>query len=339
MSSKIGKISVIIPVYNAEKYLARCVDSLLSQTYGDLEIIIIDDGSKDGSGALIDGYAERDGRITAVHKENGGVSSARNLGLKQAHGEYIAFIDADDYVKENYIEVLYKSAKENGADMACCGCVWLIDGDADKDFNTVKTNRVLTDRAEYFLDVLEEKEFYNRVVWGKIIKAEMAKALSFDTDIKYGEDTLYMLKLFSKSPKAALTSYVGYYYIQNTEGAMGSAGMCNPALKMQHIICYRYMFSQREGLPENVYGGVVNYYAKNICGTISVCLKQKTKDDYNRYKGQLLSYANEVKPYKKYVQRYFKIRLSLFRRTPNLYWAVFHLVRRRYHVMRYGKNA
>ena len=97
------KISVIVPVYNAEKYLHRCIDSILSQTFTDFELLLIDDGSKDGSGAICDEYAAKDNRVRVFHKENGGVSSARNLGLDNACGEWVTFVDADDYVRPSYL--------------------------------------------------------------------------------------------------------------------------------------------------------------------------------------------------------------------------------------------
>lgn len=98
------QISVIVPVYNAERYLHRCVDSILSQTFSNFELLLINDGSKDSSGAICDEYAAKDPRVRVFHKENGGVSSARNLGLDNACGEWIAFVDSDDWISENYLE-------------------------------------------------------------------------------------------------------------------------------------------------------------------------------------------------------------------------------------------
>lgn len=318
MSDNIGKISVIIPVYNAEKYLEKCVNSLLKQTYGDLEIILIDDGSKDGSGALMDGYAEKDERVTVVHKENGGVSSARNLGLQKARGEYIAFIDADDYVANDYFEVLYSEALSSGADIVCCDCEWIVDGKKYDEVKMVSKRRIVTEKSDYYFDVATQDEFYNRVVWGKIIKAEFAKKFSFEKDIKYGEDTLYMFNILSLSPKCLLTEYVGYYYIQNTNGAMLVAGDCNPLVKIQQLASYRYLFLTCDDVTEKARAAIIDLYAHMILGAVVVCFRQKTKECYKKYKPQLLSCANEVKPYKKYVQRYFRMSLTFFRKTPGL---------------------
>ena len=100
-------ISVIVPVYNVEKYLNKCIDSIINQTYKNLEIILVDDGSQDSSGKICDEYTKKDNRIKVIHKENGGVSSARNIGLNNATGEWIAFIDADDWVDEEYLQTLF----------------------------------------------------------------------------------------------------------------------------------------------------------------------------------------------------------------------------------------
>ena len=113
-------ISVIIPVYNVEAYLERCVDSVLSQTYKDLEIILVDDGSTDKSISICDAYAKKDQRIKVIHKENGGLSDARNAGLDMFNGNYVTFIDSDDWIEEDYIEYLHQLIVENQADLAVC---------------------------------------------------------------------------------------------------------------------------------------------------------------------------------------------------------------------------
>ena len=115
------KITVIIPVYKAEKYLARSVESVLAQTYKNLEVILVDDGSPDGSGALCEAYGAKDGRVRVLHRENGGAAAARNAGLDAATGDYIAFTDADDHVAPDMLEKLYAALTASGADMSLCG--------------------------------------------------------------------------------------------------------------------------------------------------------------------------------------------------------------------------
>ena len=114
------KVSIIVPVYKAEAYLHRCVDSILAQTFTDFELLLIDDGSPDRSGEICDEYAQKDSRIRVIHKENGGVSSARQRGLDEAVGEYTIHVDSDDWVEPNMLEELYKKAKQDDADIVIC---------------------------------------------------------------------------------------------------------------------------------------------------------------------------------------------------------------------------
>lgn len=113
-------ISVVVPIYNVEKYIEKCIDSIINQTYTNLEIILVDDGSPDKCGKICDEYAKRDKRIKVIHKENGGVSSARNIGLDNLNGEYVTFIDADDYISNNYCEELLNALKTENADCVAC---------------------------------------------------------------------------------------------------------------------------------------------------------------------------------------------------------------------------
>lgn len=116
-----GLVSVIVPIYNVEAYLERCVDSIINQTYKNLEIILVDDGSPDRCGEICDEYASKDSRIVVIHKENGGLSDARNAGIEKAQGEYLSFVDSDDWIEPNMIEVLYKACVDNSTKMAYCG--------------------------------------------------------------------------------------------------------------------------------------------------------------------------------------------------------------------------
>lgn len=114
-------ISVIVPVYNVEKYLPRCIDSILAQTFTDFELILVDDGSPDNCGAICDEYAAKDKRVRVIHKSNGGVSSARNAGLDAASGEYVTFVDSDDYIAEDRLKQMHSSIFESKADIAVAG--------------------------------------------------------------------------------------------------------------------------------------------------------------------------------------------------------------------------
>ena len=120
-----SKISIIVPIYNVEKYLRKCIDSILNQSYDNLQIILVDDGSPDNCPKICDEYLNKDNRIQVIHKSNGGLSSARNAGIKVANGKYIAFIDSDDYIELNMIEKLVNAIEKSNADLCICGIRWV----------------------------------------------------------------------------------------------------------------------------------------------------------------------------------------------------------------------
>ena len=143
-------ISIVIPVYKVEKYLEKCIESVLKQTYTNLQIILVDDGSPDNCGKICDEYAKRDSRIDVIHKVNGGLSEARNVGISKAKGRYIGFVDSDDYIKENMYEILLNLIKEYNADASICNLYDVIEG---KEYIRNKNNGI----QEYSrLDILKE---------------------------------------------------------------------------------------------------------------------------------------------------------------------------------------
>lgn len=186
------EISIIVPVYNVEKYIRRCLDSLLGQTFEDIEILLIDDGSKDSSGDICDEYAACDGRFRTIHKQNGGVSSARNAGLDNAVGKYIMFCDPDDYVEPTWCEKLYNAAEENGGFFACCG------------YNEIRirnnTSRSVvayseSDIPQEKLLMLYKNGFFG-AVWNKIFNLSIIRQnnLKFDITISIAEDGVFLLQ-------------------------------------------------------------------------------------------------------------------------------------------------
>ena len=138
-----AQVSIIVPVYQVETYLRQCIDSILAQTFTDFELILVDDGSKDKSGEICEEYAGKDGRVRVIHKENGGLSDARNAGLEQAAGEYFMFVDSDDYIAPTMIERLYNSIQSESADIAACNFCYVFDKKEKKDFSTAMEAEVL----------------------------------------------------------------------------------------------------------------------------------------------------------------------------------------------------
>lgn len=205
------KISVIVPVYKAEAYLHRCVDSLLAQTFRDFEILLIDDGSPDRSGEICDEYARQDSRVRVFHKENGGVSSARNLGLDNARGEWISFVDADDYVEASYLFDF--GLTECDADFYMQGYQKICIGEKsrEKHFSVSKV-QIVPFSAAYFEG--EDKVIINYIL-GKLIRLDIIRknALYFDVSLSFGEDHLFFLTYLTYVQKIALSPAVSYIYL------------------------------------------------------------------------------------------------------------------------------
>lgn len=206
-------LSIIVPVYKVEKYLPRCLDSILAQTYKNLEVLLIDDGSPDNSGAICDEYASRDNRIRVFHKENNGVSSARNLGLKEAKGEYIGFVDSDDFIASEMYAVLVANLEEHDADISICGFVQEdTSGVFHRYFKEDITINLSTDEQ---IECLLENRYYRCSIWDRIFKKEVLNNVSFHKDIKIYEDMLFDYEAIKNSQKAVYTSTPYYYYCEN----------------------------------------------------------------------------------------------------------------------------
>lgn len=216
-------ISIIVPVYQVEAYLPACVRSILNQNYSNWELILVDDGSKDRCGVLCDQYAAQDARIRVIHQQNQGVSKARNAGLDAAQGDYLVFVDSDDLVKTDFLQVLYQNLVEYDADIACCGAVAEGGEIPVNDIPPlVRRSRMITDPEEFYADIAANSEIYWSCIWGKLFRAELAKKYRF-RELRYGEDQLYMFDLFSQKPKVHLDIYEGYYYVNRSSSAMGSS--------------------------------------------------------------------------------------------------------------------
>lgn len=209
-------ISIITPGYNVEKYIERCVKSVLEQTEKDFELILIDDGSTDSSGEKFDELSRTDARIKVIHKENGGVSSARNAGLETASGEYITFIDSDDWVDKNYLETLLSDMKNNDADISCCNFIY--DDEKNTCGGKVFESKLLT--KEEALDCYSN--YYITSVGGKLYKKSVLKDLFFRSDLFYSEDTLFYTCALAKAESVFWNNGNLYHYYVNESGAMNS---------------------------------------------------------------------------------------------------------------------
>ena len=217
-------ISIIVPAYNVNEYLCKSVDSLLCQSYSNLEIILIDDGSTDSTGKLCDLYAIKDSRVKVIHQENQGVSSARNAALKVAKGDFVSFVDADDYVDETMYEVLVKNALKYNSDYVITG--FSIDKDisfANSSVYKIKQEVISWTKDNAIVDLTSLKSnFSGRLVCSKLIKMEIAKSVMFDVDLPLAEDQLFALNCILKSKNIIAVSGKPYHYIFRRNSASRS---------------------------------------------------------------------------------------------------------------------
>lgn len=203
------KISIIVPVYNVEAYLERCVESILKQTYTNLEILLVNDGSTDKSGELCDKLALRDHRIRVIHKENGGLSDARNRGIDEASSNLIGFIDSDDYIDEDMYETLYRQMVASKADLSMCGHYDVYHQIPEKQVAEIKTWELMPEEA---IKMVMEAKILSVTAVNKLYKKALFEQLRFRIG-KIAEDAFIMVDLIHQCSKVVATNEKKYYYV------------------------------------------------------------------------------------------------------------------------------
>ena len=269
-------LSVIIPVYNVEKYLRKCVDSVLAQDIADMEVILVDDGSPDNSGAICDEYAEKDARVKVIHKENGGLSTARNVGLDIARGKYITFVDSDDYLLPNtFIPNLDYIKKHPEADCLQFPMIHDVRIEFAKKYTHLKKERTLIGN-DIFINWWDGKVI-TYCVWGKIFKREIFLNLGFPQDVFF-EDTMIVAELSKRCNIMHLSVNKGYYY-HYTEGSL----MNSTWTEKKHIdfLKYRLLIWERIVEEEDLKPVVIGAYLRVLI-VLAWCY-QKGFVDFNEY--------------------------------------------------------
>ena len=211
-------ISVIIPVYNVEKYLCKCVDSVINQTYKDLEIILVDDGSPDSSGEICDEYAKKDARIKVIHKENGGLSSARNVALDVANGDYVAFIDSDDYINENTLKEVVEKLDETQADV-CMFSHYTVNEHGET-AHKLPLNKEVYEKEDIkdfilpmFIGPTQQEQALLGIVCRQVFKRKTIGSLRFKSERDYfAEDVVFNLEFYVNANKMCIIDKPLYYY-------------------------------------------------------------------------------------------------------------------------------
>lgn len=212
--------SIIVPVYNVEQYLDECIQSLIDQTYKNFELILVNDGSSDSSGILCDRYKEKDCRVCVIHKTNGGLSSARNAGLWRARGDYVLYVDADDYISLDFLERVAEKLTAKPFDMVVGDTVFFVDGRKPKISNVQKKEQILT--PEEALESVFYQEFFDTNACAKVMKKEIARMHPFVDGILY-EDFKNIYKFIAACEQVLYFPESRYYYRQRANSIMNSA--------------------------------------------------------------------------------------------------------------------
>ncbi len=242
-------ISIIVPVYNVEQYLPRCLDSIIVQSFPDWECVLIDDGSKDDSGTICDEYAEKDKRFKVFHKENGGVSTARNVGIEKSKGEWITFVDADDYIGNNFLIEFVTSINDNPSLILLTAFYTIQKGDT-----LLPPKRYsLPDKqsSKEYLECLLSRDRVRIEVWGKLFKRSSLNSIRFSENLKIGEDWFFLISYARENHGFIKNiSFSSYYYVIREDSAMRVIG--NEIIQAEQMICeliksddeiYKYCFN------------------------------------------------------------------------------------------------
>lgn len=243
------KVSVIVPVYKVEAFLGKCLDSILAQTYPEIEIVLVDDGSPDGSGAICDAYAAKDSRVVVIHKQNEGVSKARLDGCRRSTGEYVTFVDADDYIAADYVEVLLQEALDGGFDMVGCQFV-NVKGEQTKEdhrpvvgrYDREGIRRII--QNHFLFDPTIRKSGMNVYLWSKLYRRGIIfGALPFGVGLSFGEDMVIVVEVMRRISSMSLLDNHLYYYLQHSNQVTRSQVRGRWA---KYVSCWRTLIRQDE---------------------------------------------------------------------------------------------
>lgn len=307
-------VSIIVPIYNVEKYLEECIESIISQTYKNIEIILVNDGSTDGSKKIVDEYASKYKFIKVIHKKNGGLSDARNCGIKNSNGEYICFVDSDDIVTNDYIETMYYNIKNYNTCIAACGmCNFYEDGKKQEIcFKNIKQLYVGEDAHKY----LNIMGYFNVSSCNKLYKKELFDNIEFPVG-KKSEDWYIMYKLLDYAGSIYYSSDVKYLYRQRT-GSITKSKKIN----------YDAIFAAKEVIDyykEKKYNNAMPYaYQSLACvymGAYNVSVMQKNVEEMKHLYKEARSIRKKL-TYKK-ISFIKKIQLFLFIHNASLYKIIY----------------
>ncbi len=279
-------ISIIVPVYNVENYLGKCVESILNQTFKDFELILVDDGSSDKSGVMCDQYKEQDKRIKVIHKENGGLSSARNAGLEVAEGEYIGFIDSDDWIMPDMYQFLYDMAIISNADIAQCGFRKVDEKGYEYSEDSVSEGFVTKqytgqEAIKQLYGKTQEKEI-NFLTWNKLYRSTLFSNLHF-SEGKNNEDVIMTSKILTKIDIVVVNNKPQVNYLQRNDSIMGAQRDNKVKMLLSHARAYEEVidYYRENGIEE--LGLVKKVFANYLLSLMKYLCFQKINEEAKEY--------------------------------------------------------
>lgn len=291
-----AKLSIVVPVYNVEKYLKRCIESLIAQTFNDYEIILVDDGSTDKSGEICDKFSKLYEKITVIHKENGGLSSARNAGIDIATGEYIGFVDSDDWIEPDMYDNLYNVAEKYRLDMALCGVELDFEDGSSKIYYSIENFKILN-KEEALRDIFVNSLFFEEA-WNKIYRRHIFDTIRYP-DGKIHEDTYIICKILDKCNKIGYIPNISYHYFQRSDSIMGNLKKIPSIDRIYSVyVVLRYLMNYKDIYKDSFYN-LISAPLKNIDYIInsnSIDAKMYLKELKKFYKNYLkdIFYNNNI---------------------------------------------
>lgn len=319
-------ISVIIPVYNVEKYLEKCVDSVKKQTYDNIEIILVDDGSTDKSGEICDIIANGDNRVKVIHKKNGGLSDARNAGIKIANGELIGFVDSDDYICQDMYMDLYLILKKDDSDISICDFVKIKENDDNKEYcvKNKNINFYKYNKIEALNELLKNEKITNHA-WNKLYKKSLFDNIKYPVG-KNMEDMATTYLLFEKANRISYIEKTEYFYLERANSILGNVNKkLIYDLKNISEKRYEYLWEKYPEVHENLIISQIKN-AKIMFSNLILCNLRKDffgneyEKEYRFYKENYKFNIGKCKLSKKQ-----KIEYNLLYNNKFLYWYLFKL--------------
>lgn len=319
-------ISIVVPIYNVEKYLNRCIDSVINQTYKNLEIILVDDGSNDNSGMICDQYAKKDKRIRVIHQDNAGQAAARNLGIELARGKYLAFVDSDDYITLDYIEYLYNLLIKYNADMSICS------------YRIITNKKIVDAKQDYFELEYNTSNCLNDMLLSrnltvspcmKLYKKDLIKNIKFPVG-KICEDNGTTYKFIASSKKIIYGNKANYNYYRRNGSTM------NQSFSPKYFDILEMTDIMSNDLTNNYKDIIDAINFKNMEVRFTVLRKIAESNNYNLYRNEVLRIKKELITYYKSINNkqilslkdkvgYYSLRLSF--KIFSLFWKLYRKIK------------